>query len=112
MGIIEDITVESFDEQFATNVRGVFLFIRQVLPGMKKRKRGQIVVTSSVAGLIAIPNASVYVASKWAVEGLVRSVREEVKGTGVKVGTINPGAVATPWWEEQHRGGHRPGAAK
>lgn len=104
---VEDCSVELFDKQFATNVRGVFLFIRQVLPGMKRQRSGQIVVTSSVAGVLAVPNGSVYAASKWAVEGLVRSVRAELKGTGVKIGTINPAAVATKWWDEEGRGGTR-----
>ena len=46
---LETTEIESFDRQFATNVKGVYLFIRAVLPGMKSQKHGQIVATSSVA---------------------------------------------------------------
>ena len=52
-------------------------------------------------------HGAVYAASKWAVEGMVRSLREELRGSGVKAGTVNPGPVATKWWTEAHRGGER-----
>ena len=99
--------VDGFDKQFTANVRGVFLYLKRVLPGMRAAKHGQIVVTSSVAGLRPVALGAVYASTKWAVEGMVRSLREELKGSGVKVGTINPGPVATKWWTEPHRGGKR-----
>ena len=109
---LETTEIESFDRQFATNVKGVYLFIRAVLPGMKSQKRGQIVVTSSVAGIRPVANGAIYCSTKWAVEGMVRSLREELKGTGVKAATINPGPVATKWWDEEARGGKRPDGAR
>lgn len=66
---------------------------------------GQIIFVSSVAGLRKFPGCSVYGGSKWAVEGIAGSLREECKGTGVKVATFCPGSVATPWWLETERGG-------
>ena len=70
----------------------------------------QIVFVSSVAGLRKFPGCSVYGGSKWAVEGIAGSLREECKGSGVKVATFCPGSVATPWWSETERGG-KPEAA-
>ena len=104
---LEETDVDSFDRQFSANVRGVFLYLRRVLPGMRAARRGQVVVTSSVAGLRPVALGGVYASTKWAVEGMVRSLREELKGSGVKAGTINPGPVATKWWTEPHRGGKR-----
>ena len=78
---------------------------REVLPGMKAQNEGQIVFVSSVAGLRKFARCSVYGASKWAVQGIAGSLREECRGTGVKVATVCPGSVATPWWLERERGG-------
>ena len=75
---LETTEIESFDRQFATNVKGVYLFIRAVLPSMKSQRHGQIVVTSSVAGIRAVANGAIYCSTKWAVEGMVRSLREEL----------------------------------
>jgi NADP-dependent 3-hydroxy acid dehydrogenase YdfG len=96
---LEDLTVSQFDEQFDTNVRGVFLFLRKVLPEMRKQDSGQIIVTSSNLGLRISPRASIYAATKHAVQAMVWSLREELKGTNVKAATINPGSVSTPWFD-------------
>lgn len=104
-GELETVSAPDFDLSFKTNVRGVFLWLRACLPDFKAQNSGQIVVISSVAGLRKYPTAPVYCATKWAVQGMVGSVRESLKGTKVKIGTINPGAVATPWWTEPERGG-------
>lgn len=104
-GALEDVPEEDFDLSFNTNVKGVFLWLRAVLPGMKKANAGQIVVTSSTMGLRCGATAPIYCSTKWALQGMVGSVRQNLKGTKVKIGTVNPGAVATPWWIEKHRGG-------
>ena len=98
-GPLEEMTTEQFDEQFATNVRGVFLWLRQVLPHMKERNKGQIVVTSSNLGLKTSARASIYAATKHAVQAMVWSLREELRDTMVKAATINPGSVSTPWFD-------------
>ncbi len=64
---------------------------------MKHHDRGQIIVTSSNLGLKTRAKASVYCASKFALQGMVGALREELEGTKVKACTINPGAVNTPW---------------
>lgn len=98
-GSIEDLTEEDYDLQFNTNVKGVFLWIRLLVAIMKQSKSGQIIVTSSNLGLETSPRASLYAATKFAVEAIVGSVRKELKGTGVKIATVNPGAVDTPWFD-------------
>ncbi|MHA1778511.1 MAG: SDR family oxidoreductase [Candidatus Heimdallarchaeaceae archaeon] len=97
-GNLEDLTIDHYNEQFNTNVRGVFLWIKKVLPLMKKQNKGQIVVTSSNLGLKTSARCSLYAATKHAVQAMVWCLRDELKGTGVKAATINPGSVDTPWF--------------
>ncbi len=98
-GNLEDMTISQFDEQFNTNVRGVFMWMRKVLPGMKSRNTGQILVTSSNLGLKTSARTSVYSGTKHAVQAMVWCLRDELKGTIVKAATINPGSVSTPWFD-------------
>jgi short-subunit dehydrogenase len=98
-GNLEDLTLSQFDEQFNTNVRGVFFWIKQVLPLMKRQNKGQIIVTSSNLGLKTTSRASIYAATKHAVQAMVGCLRDELKDTQVKAATINPGSVNTPWFD-------------
>jgi NADP-dependent 3-hydroxy acid dehydrogenase YdfG len=98
-GNLEDISIDEFDEQINTNVRGVFLWMKKVIPGMREVNSGQIIVTSSNLGLKTSARTSVYSASKHAVQAMVWCLRDELKGTNVKAATINPGSVSTPWFD-------------
>lgn len=98
-GNLEDLTIEQYDEQFNTNVRGVFIWLNKTLPLLKAQNKGQIIVTSSNLGLKTGARCSLYAASKHAVQAMVWCLREELKGTGVKAATINPGSVDTPWFD-------------
>jgi len=104
-GPVEAMAESDYDTVMNVNVKGVFLFLRELLGGMKESGSGQVVVTSSVLGARGAPNASLYCASKYALEGMVDAIRLELKGTGVKIGSIRPGAIATPWWTDSSRGG-------
>jgi NAD(P)-dependent dehydrogenase (short-subunit alcohol dehydrogenase family) len=84
-----------FDQVIAVNVKGVFLGMRHVLPAMLKQGSGAIVNTASVAGLMASPGMSAYVASKHAVIGLTKTAATEVSGKGVRVNAVCPGPVDT-----------------
>jgi len=101
---IEEMTVEAFDETFAVNVRGVFLMTRAVLPDMRSRGRGHIVNIASLAGRNPVPGAAAYAAAKHAVLGFSKSVFAEVRTEGVRVTTICPGSVATPFFEKTGTG--------
>jgi len=98
-GNLEELTVEQYNEQFNTNVRGVFLWLRKVLPFLRKQNSGQIIVMSSNLGLHTSARASIYAATKHAVQAMVWSLREELRGTNIKAATINPGSVSTPWFD-------------
>jgi meso-butanediol dehydrogenase/(S,S)-butanediol dehydrogenase/diacetyl reductase len=82
--VIEETTVESFDRVYAINVRGVFLGLRAVLAQMRKRGRGSIVNTASLAALWGLPKLGAYIMSKHAVAGLTKVAAVEVAALGIR----------------------------
>jgi ribitol 2-dehydrogenase len=89
---------EAFAKLIDINVTGVIRTVRAVLPQMRKQKSGDILVTSSISGVIDIHWEPVYSASKHAVQGLVHTVRRQVMGEGIRVAAICPGMVANELW--------------
>lgn len=94
-GAVEDISREEAHHIFDTNMIGMMMVCRQVLPHMRGRQRGLIVNIGSVAGLFALPFQSMYSATKYAVEAMTESLRMEVKPFGIKVSLIDPGDIST-----------------
>lgn len=86
-------SLEDWQRQLDVNATGVFLAMRSVLPGMRERDRGRIVVVASVAGLAGARYIAGYAASKHAAMGLMRSAAAEVAGSGVTVNAVCPGYV-------------------
>lgn len=94
-GAVETVSTENVTKQFDINVVGVHRVIREVLPSMRKRKRGRIIITTSVVAHVAVPFGGWYVSSKFALNGMAEALRMEVSDLGIKVITIEPGPVKT-----------------
>ena len=88
--------VEAWDKVIETNLTGMFLTIRAVLPVMQKQRRGNIITLSSVSGRKGIAYDSAYCASKFGVIGLSESLAEEVRPYGIRVQAVLPEVVDTP----------------
>src|SRR5690606_19980231 len=83
------------DQQFATNVFGVFNVCRAVLPVMRQQRSGRVFNVSSMGGMVAMGGAALYCASKVAVEGFSESLAQEVSQVGIKVTLVEPGVFRT-----------------
>lgn len=94
-GNIVEKTEKDYNFVFDINVKGVFLSMKYEIPVMLKNGGGVIVNTSSVAGLIGMGDIPLYVASKHAVMGLTKSVAVEYAKSGIRVNSVNPGAIKT-----------------
>lgn len=97
-GAIEEVTLEQARAQFETNYFGVLRMVRAVLPAMRAQKRGLIAATSSLAGIVPLPFWGQYNASKFALEGLMETLRQEMKPFGLHVAMVEPGAIRTPFY--------------
>ena len=94
-GPVTDQTADSYAATFDTNVLGTLLSMKHELRVMLGQHSGSIVNVSSTYGHAGTPNASVYAASKHAVEGLTTSAALEVAGSGVRVNAVAPGPTET-----------------
>ncbi len=92
----ENITEQDFDRVMKTNVYGVWNMTAAMLPGMKARRRGRIVILSSLAGLIGVFGYTGYCASKFALIGFAETLRSEVKRHNIAVSVVCPPKVTSP----------------
>ena len=96
-GTFEETPLAEVRAQFATNVFGVAATLQAALPHMRRRRAGHLMAVTSMGGLMAVPGMSAYCASKFAVEGLLESLRKEVASFGIAVTAIEPGSFRTDW---------------
>jgi NAD(P)-dependent dehydrogenase (short-subunit alcohol dehydrogenase family) len=93
-GQLAEFNDSTYDKVFDTNVRGIFSSIRAQVPALTKT-RGTIIITSSTAGKRGFAQASVYTASKHAVEGIMKAAAHELAPLGIRVNVVAPGPTAT-----------------
>lgn len=107
-GIFDEVDEAKFDDikgMFDVNVLGLIACTKHVLPIMKKRKSGHIINIASQAGKLATPKSSAYSASKHAVLGFTNSLRMETASSGIFVTAVNPGPIATNFFNVADRSG-------
>ncbi len=94
-GALEETSPEELRAQLETNVIGVHRMTRAVLPAMRARGAGRVVVLGSVSGRVVVPMVGPYHASKWALEGMVEALRLELIPFGIEVALVEPGPYET-----------------
>lgn len=95
LATVEDLRLDDLRKQFETNLFGVVRVTQAVLPHMRERRRGRILMMSSIAGLITPPTYGAYSGSKHALEGLSNALRLELYPFGIEVILIEPGYIVT-----------------
>jgi ribitol 2-dehydrogenase len=86
---------DAWDRVLNLNINAAFRSVHAVLPHMAEKKSGDIIFTSSIAGLVPVVWEPVYTASKFAVQAFVHTVRRQVSRHGIRVGAVAPGPVVT-----------------
>lgn len=94
-GPVVDGDPDAWDLVIDLNVKAAFRCVRSVLPHLVAQKSGDVVFTSSVAGVVPVVWEPVYTASKFAVQAFVHTTRRQVAADGVRVGAVLPGPVVT-----------------
>jgi 3-oxoacyl-[acyl-carrier protein] reductase len=98
-GPLETSRVADWDAMIAANLRATYLLCRAAIGPMLQARSGTIINVVSLAAIRAISGSGAYTASKAGVLGLTRALAEEVRGRGVRVGALCPGAVDTAFWD-------------
>lgn len=102
VGPLEEVPIEKIRSLFEVNLFGVIQLTKAILPSMRKRKKGLIINLSSMSGIFGVGFTSVYCGTKFAIEGVFRSLRQEVKPFGIHVVQIEPGYVATGFKQDPY----------
>ncbi|MHA0857002.1 SDR family oxidoreductase [Paenibacillus sp. CMAA1364] len=99
-GMIEEVSLAVWKEQFEVNFIGMVCVTQAVLPLMRKGRKGRIIQMSSISGVVGFPGLAPYASSKFAVEGFSESLAMEVKQFGIDVVLVEPGAYGTSIWSK------------
>jgi ribitol 2-dehydrogenase len=94
-GPVVDGNPDEWERMLDLNINATFRAIRSVLPHLVAQKSGDVVVTSSIAGLVPVVWEPIYTASKFAVQAFVHTLRRQIANDGVRVGAVAPGPVVT-----------------
>lgn len=101
-GPFEEVDLDKANRCLEINVIGTAAILQAFIPSMRERRSGKLVAVSSLVGQIPFPFESIYSASKFAVEGLVLSLRYEVEPYGIQVALIEPAQVSTRFAAKIH----------
>ena len=104
-GQVKDFADEDYDAILDTNLRGIFLACRYVLPSMISRGKGDIVNIASIAGKVGTARRAVYCASKFGVIGFSQALAEEVREHGIRVSVVCPGSTDSSFSQDPNREG-------
>jgi len=96
-GVLEESPLAELRRQFDVNVFGAVAMMKAVLPFMRARRRGHILNITSMGGFITMPGIAYYCGSKFALEGITESLRQEVAPLGIAVTAVAPGSFRTEW---------------
>jgi len=102
---VEDVEPADFEQSYRLHVGAGIWLTQAVLPGMRERGYGRIVLVSSELGLIGGPSYASYCSSKWAMLGLGEVLTHELAGSGVRATVVCPGDVRTDQLTEEHEWG-------
>lgn len=94
----QETSVESFAETLAINLTAPFAVVRALLPAFRDRKSGHVVTIGSIADRVSFAGNAAYAASKHGLRALHEVLREELRGSGVRVSLVAPGPVDTDLW--------------
>lgn len=94
-GLVHEVETEQVAAELDVNVLGAHRLVRAFVPGMVERRRGDVVLLSSDVAEQVRPFVSGYATSKWGLEGMARSMRYELEGTGVRLSVVRPGPTLT-----------------
>jgi ribitol 2-dehydrogenase len=95
---------DAWDRMLNLNINAAFRCVNAVLPGMIERKTGDIIFTSSVAGVVPVVWEPIYTASKFAVQAFLHATRRQVSGHGIRMGAVLPGPVVTALLDDWPKG--------
>ena len=95
VGAVEDLSMQDWRRQFETNFFGVIRVTQAVLPRMRERRKGRILMMSSISGFVTPPTQGAYSASKHAIEALSNALRHELYPFGIHTILIQPGYIMT-----------------
>lgn len=96
---LEQLSMEDFQQTVNANLLGPFLLMKAFLPSMKEAKKGLILNIPGVLGKVPMAGASLYAATKYGLNGMVKSLREELRRTEIRISNLYLGGVDTPFWD-------------
>jgi short-subunit dehydrogenase len=102
IGIIkpfEQLSFEEFDKSISVNLYGAFHLLKTFLPAMKEQKKGLIINIPGVLGKTPMAGATAYSASKYGLNGMMKSLREELKRTDIRITQLFLGGVDSRFWD-------------